>query len=149
MLSLETLVMARQFTKKYVDEHGGGADKIQYDSTAGWNAKPNLVAERGVVYIYSDYRTVTEGGVTKNVPGFKIGDGESLLIDLPFATDAEVESIEEEVTEMQTTVEEIGTVVEQHTADEITHISTEDRTRWDSNVSVTFDPEDSENLVLF
>ena len=89
MISVETLILAKKYTEKYVDEHGGGgSSKVQYNSTAGWNAQPTLVADRGVIYVYSDYKSVTIDGDTVPVPGFKVGDGSSLLKDLPFSADA-------------------------------------------------------------
>lgn len=53
---------------------------VEYDTTARWNAQPDLVSERGVIYVYSDARTV----LGQNAPRVKIGDGSSLLVDLAF-----------------------------------------------------------------
>ena len=90
--SVETLALARKYTEQYVDdyveEHGGIGVYVLYDSTAGWNAQPDLVAAHGVIYVYSDYSSVTIEGDTVPVPGFKVGDGVTLLKDLPFSADA-------------------------------------------------------------
>lgn len=55
--------------------------KIQYDTTANWNAQLELIAQRGTFYVYSDH-SVDEND--NPVPGIKIGDGSSYLIDMPF-----------------------------------------------------------------
>lgn len=55
--------------------------KIQYDTTANWDAQVQLIAERGTFYVYSDH-SVDEND--NPVPGLKIGDGTSYLIDMPF-----------------------------------------------------------------
>lgn len=57
---------------------------IYYATTSGWNSQPSLVAERSAIYIYSDYRNISINNTTKYVPGIKVGDGISNLIDLPF-----------------------------------------------------------------
>lgn len=53
---------------------------VEYDTTARWNAQPDLVSERGIIYVYSDARTV----LNQSAPRVKIGDGSSLLINLAF-----------------------------------------------------------------
>ena len=53
-------------------------------TTARWNAQASLVAEANVLYIYTDYKIKTVNGTTVNIPGLKIGDGTTYLIDLPF-----------------------------------------------------------------
>lgn len=60
---------------------------IYYSNTAGWDGQPSLIAERGAIYVYSDHRTAVIDGNTVTIPGMKIGDGSTYLIDLPF-TDA-------------------------------------------------------------
>lgn len=46
-----------------------------------WNSHPTLVGEKDAVYVYTDYSTDSHGN---EVPGIKIGDGLSYLIDSPF-----------------------------------------------------------------
>ena len=62
------------------------ASKIYYDTTEMWNSQNTLVAQKGCIYIYKDYRQVVhdDGSIT-TIPSMKIGDGTSYLIDLPFA----------------------------------------------------------------
>lgn len=57
---------------------------IYYDTTARWNAQSSLISTRAAIYIYSDHRTIIVNNETKNVPGIKVGDGVSYLIDIPF-----------------------------------------------------------------
>jgi len=52
-------------------------------TTAEWAQLTSLVSEKGVIYVWSDYKT--EGGVT--YPGMKIGDGLAYVVDLPFMTE--------------------------------------------------------------
>ena len=89
MISFETLSLAKRYTEKYVEEHGGGGggkEYVQYGTTANWNAQGSLVAERGILYVYSDHASYTDPstGDTVYVPGIKVGDGTSLLSALPF-----------------------------------------------------------------
>lgn len=73
---------------------------ILYGTTASWNAQPTLVSRRKTIYVYSDYQVI-QG---KNVPGFKVGDGVTLVINLPFTgteggvSDAERDSWNNKVT---------------------------------------------------
>lgn len=54
-------------------------------STEYWDSQALLIAEKNVVYIYTD-RYVDSLG--RNIPGFKVGDGITYLIDLPFNDDS-------------------------------------------------------------
>lgn len=90
MISLETLALAKSYTESYVDEHGGGGgggkEYVKYDNTAGWNAQGSIIAERGILYVYSDYASYIDPVTKKTVyvPGVKIGDGFTTLPALPF-----------------------------------------------------------------
>lgn len=53
---------------------------IEYDTTARWEAQPELVSERGIIYVYSDGRTI----LGQIAPRVKIGDGNTLLKNLIF-----------------------------------------------------------------
>lgn len=54
---------------------------IHSDTTANWDAQPELVGKKEHLYVYLDY--ASDG--TVSYPGFKVGDGDTLLSDLPFA----------------------------------------------------------------
>ena len=57
------------------------------NTTAYWEARPSIVPEMGDVYIYTDGSSITEDGVTTAVPKVKVGDGETVLSELPFIDD--------------------------------------------------------------
>ena len=57
-----------------------GRKEIVSATTEEWNSKPTRVSVKDIVYVYTDYKVVNG----KNVPGLKIGDGTTYLIDLPF-----------------------------------------------------------------
>ena len=64
--------------------------RIQFkrDSTANWNAARGFVPLAGEVIVYNDYKLISKeiDGVVQNVnlPGVKIGDGQTYVQDLPF-----------------------------------------------------------------
>jgi len=101
---------------------GGGDCKVLYNTTEFWNSRPQLVARKGYLYIYSNYKQI-DG---ENVPGMKAGDGTSYLIDMPF----------------------IDKPLDIHIADTISHITSEERTFWNNKVRCFVDPEDEEILVF-
>ena len=53
------------------------------NTTEEWNADPKRRLDAGVIALYSDAYTDAEGNI---IPGIKIGDGSSFLIDQPFIT---------------------------------------------------------------
>lgn len=58
--------------------------RIISDTTAHWNSQVSLVGKRDYIYVYTDYMTVGQ----ETIPGFKVGNGSTYLIDLPFVTDS-------------------------------------------------------------
>lgn len=102
-----------------------------YDTTAAWDMQPDLIPKRGDIYVYSDKATIYDAvGNPTLVPGIKIGDGTSYLIDMPFVGD------------------EIIYALTQHTSNNVRHITAEERTFWNNKVSSYLDAHDSENLIL-
>lgn len=98
----------------------GRQDMIHVGTTAEWNRKPETIAEAGHAYVYLDYSTETdESGATVQIPGVKIGDGTSYLIDMPFSIAG--------TTQKQLT---------DHISNASIHVSSGDRTLWDSKVDV-------------
>lgn len=61
---------------------GGGGTSVVVHTTAEWQQLTSLVSEKGVIYVWSDYKT--EDG--EDIPAIKIGDGLAYVVDLPFAT---------------------------------------------------------------
>lgn len=56
---------------------------VAVKTTEEWQSVTEVVSKKGEVYVYSDYAQDEQGN---NIPGFKIGDGNAYIIDLPFAT---------------------------------------------------------------
>lgn len=63
--------------------YGGGDGYIQYKTKSEWDSEIKTISQQGIIYVYTDYTT----DILNNQPGIKIGDGETLLIDLPFMND--------------------------------------------------------------
>jgi len=96
---------------------------IFYDTIANWNLHPDLVSVRGCIYVYSDYMTDEDDN---NIPGIKIGDGSSYLIDMPF-TDS---------------------LYKEHIEDTVHHITSAEREAWNNKVRCYLDTLDNENLIF-
>lgn len=100
------------------------SSNILIDTTLGWHSRQNvLLTQKGYIYIYSDYQQDLEGN---DVPGFKIGNGTSYLIDLPF----------------------VDTLIQDHMRDTDIHITSEERQKWNNKVTVVIDSNDPTNLVF-
>lgn len=65
-----------------------GITRSFYNTTEGWDSQPSLIAKEKAVYFYWDHKTDKEGNP---IPGVKIGDGVTLLKDLPFTTDIQID----------------------------------------------------------
>lgn len=102
---------------------------IHYNTTATWNSTPTLVAEKGHIYVYSDYDTKEVEGETVNIPALKIGDGTSYLIDMPFIASSDDDEWIDHINNWSI------------------HVSPEDRTDWNNKVSANVNEPD-ENLIL-
>ena len=97
--------------------------RIYYASTATWNSQPELVSERGYVYIYSDYR---KNDQDQDIPCAKVGDGSAYLIDLPFTDD----------------------IYAKHIINTHIHVTDGEREKWDNKVTCFLDPTNDENLIF-
>lgn len=62
------------------DQSSSDINIIDSKTTAEWNSDPTLIAQKNMIYIYTDYDEV-QG---QKIPAIKIGDGTTYLIDLPF-----------------------------------------------------------------
>lgn len=94
----------------------GESAKIYSNTTEVWNEQSTLISEENTFYIYTDYKIENE----INIPGLKIGDGSSYLIDLPF-----VAAGEQDLTQ-----------VFQHINNTNIHISQEEKTKWNNATRV-------------
>ena len=108
-----------------------GLGRVYYDTKENWDAQRDLVTERGVVYIYSDYTYIEdEAGNRTPVAGIRIGDGTSYLIDMPFISDAAMY------------------LITTHIANSAVHVSAADRQFWNNKVSAYMNRVDEECLEL-
>lgn len=98
-------------------------ENVLVDTTENWNADITTVAQKDYVYVYSDKYKDEQGNP---IPAFKVGDGTSYLIDMPFNTD----------------------VFASHIADTGIHITEEERNFWNNKVTAYIDALDLENMVL-
>lgn len=101
----------------------GGDCKVLYATTATWNSQPQLIAERGYIYIYADYRQNGEG---QNIASMKVGDGTSYLIDMPF-TDQ---------------------LLYEHIMDNVRHITQQEREKWNNKVRCFVSEVQDDNLIF-
>lgn len=99
-------------------------EKIFIDTTQNWDEQKDYIPKAGDIIIYSDKTQIIEDGITKNIPGMKIGDGNAYLIDLPFSDD----NIEK-------------TLIE-HINDNIRHITDEERQFWNNKLNVEISNEE-------
>ena len=108
-----------------------GLGNVYYDTTAAWDAQPTLITEEAAIYIYSDHQ-IYEDEAENQIPiaGLKIGDGSSYLVDMPFVTD------------------NMSAALINHLADNVAHVTAEERAFWNHKVSAYMDHEVSELLVL-
>lgn len=102
-----------QFTARFDTWSGSGPKVVEYGTTEYWNSKPDFIGVRGVIYIYSDWAKTDDD---KYIAGFKVGDGVTLLSDLPFTDQMWAD----------------------HINDAVRHISQKDRDRWDNKVSISY-----------
>ena len=110
---------------------------ILVNTTSGWQTQYTYVAPRGMILIYTDRGTVTEtinnAEVTKTVPGIKIGDGSTPIIDLPFVGDDVIAAVRSELNT--------------HINDNIRHITAAERTAWNNKINCE-DIVTNNNLIL-
>ena len=97
---------------------------VEYGSTAEWNSQPTLIAEKGLIYVYSDYSVDSQG---RNVAGIKVGDGKAYLIDMPFVDETMYE----------------------HIQDIEIHITQSERLRWNNKLNVDDDAEVVDESLIF
>lgn len=108
-----------------------GLGRVYYDTKENWDLQVSLIAERSVVYIYSNASYIEdEVGNRTPVADIKIGDGTSYLIDMPFVTQAS------------------SSAIIAHLADMDIHTTAEEKAFWNNKVSTFFTAEDPENLTF-
>lgn len=109
-------------------------NKIVYYSKkkSEWDADRDTIAEKDALYIYSDYKTIQKDGKQLLVPGLKIGDGVSYLIDIPFVNNLN---------------SEFEDLLLDHINNKVIHVSAYDREFWDNKLNLDLELQD-ENLIL-
>lgn len=98
---------------------------VHINTTAYWNERPQLIGEKGHIYVYTDCNYVDE----QPIPGLKVGDGMSYLIDNPF-----VASNQE--------------ILINHINNHAIHISPEERYFWNNKVRCDDTTIDGENITF-
>lgn len=110
---------------------------IMIGTSEEWGQHYNYVAPRGTIIIYSDHGTITETvnntQVTKTVPGIKITDGSTPIIDLPFVGDDVAAAIREDLND--------------HINDNVRHITAAERIKWNNKITCD-DIVLNNNLIL-
>ena len=106
-----------------IDELNEEGAKVKCNTTAGWNSQIDLVAEEGVVYVYTDYLLNEDN---EPIPAFKVGDGLAYLIDIPFNED----------------------INSKHIQNTNIHITNDEREYWNNKVTVYLDVNYLEELVF-
>lgn len=101
------------------------------NSKENWDLNPNFLSEKNVLYIYTDYATIDKDDKEITIPGLKIGDGKSYLIDLPFVNDSS----------------NFNEILIDHINNNVIHISAYDRLFWNNKLNLTL-REQEQNLIL-
>lgn len=118
------------------------AAHVYYRTTAGWNEQPSLIAERGAIYVYSDHSSAIVDGQTKSVPGIKVGDGTSYLLDMPFLDAGSGGG-------GGSTDQEILNILTDHINNSSIHVSSSDRSFWNGKTrAYVGSDQQSETLIL-
>ena len=99
-------------------------DNVHVDTTENWNSQVDLVAKLNNIYIYSDY---IHGDT--DIPGMKVGDGTTYLIDLPFLSGN-------------------NDILTQHMLNTVIHVSQADRDFWNNKVTCYISSDEPDTLVF-
>lgn len=108
-------------------------NKLVYysNSKENWDLNPNFLSEKNVLYIYTNYAIINKDDKKIAIPGLKIGDGKSYLIDLPFVNDSS----------------NFNEILIDHINNNVIHISAADRLFWNNKLNLTL-REQEQNLIL-
>ena len=110
---------------------------IMIGTTSEWQQHYNYIAPNGTILIYSDHGTLTQiindQEVTKIVPGIKIADGSTPVIDTPFVGDDVIIPLKKEL--------------DDHIHDNIRHITADERNFWNHKIDCE-DNVTANNLIL-
>ena len=96
--------------------------KVRYNSTEYWISKGDTVPDEGEIIIFYDAHKING----QYVPDIKVGNGVSYLNNLPFLNGVDMAALAA------------------HINDRSIHVSTEDRSSWNSKMSVSASAENEE-----
>lgn len=97
--------------------------RVLINTTTYWNSQPRLKSVKGTIYVYSDHHDVSG----QDIPGLKIGDGISFLIDMPFIED----------------------FYQAHVDNEVIHVTQENKNFWNNKVRCYVDDENDPGNLVF
>lgn len=101
-------------------------------TTQQWNSDISFISQKNVLYLYMDYKTIEKDGSEVFIPGLKIGDGTTYLVDLPFLND----------------VSDFNQQILDHINNLSIHVSAADRIFWNNKLNLSQLQLDNENLIL-
>lgn len=110
-----------------INDFLNGVAQIQMKTKAEWTSDPSTVSSLNTFYIYTDRYTKTDdhGNVT-NIPGIKVGDGVSYIVDLPF----------------------VDQIFEDHINNSNIHVTLAEKTFWNNKVRIEETEIDEQNLIF-
>lgn len=113
-------------------------NKMTYYSRtkSDWDSDRALISEKDVLYIYSDYKVIQKDGQEIYLPGLKIGDGLSYLIDLPFIN-----------AQNEAEIQRLQNLILDHMNNKIAHIQSGEREFWNNKLNYQLKSQE-ENLVF-
>ena len=97
------------------------------DTTANWQRNLTFIPLAGEIIIYTDYSTREENGQTITIPNFKVGDGTTFAVDLPFVND------------------ELRDQLTAHTMNQSIHVTNAEREFWNNKVRCYIESEEDED----
>ena len=105
-------------------------NKVTYYSKTKneWDSDINIISEKDSFYIYSDYKTIHKDDKDFLLPGLKIGDGKTYLIDLPFMN-ADNSQFEQRLLD--------------HINNNIIHVTLQEKTFWNNKLNYEFNNDET------
>ncbi len=119
--------------KQLNDKINVAQSSILFNTKEGWNAQPTLRTQENIIYVYTNAFKLDSG---EEIAGIKIGDGNAYLKDKAFISDYLANKIAELNTQFQT-----------HLADNVRHITADERTKWNNKLNCDNEVSD-ETLVI-
>lgn len=115
---------------------GDLSDRMIYRSKTKeqWDVQDKYaISEKDVLYVYSDYKVIQKDGEQFFVPGIKIGDGTTYLIDLPFISSHS---------------DDFENMLLDHIRDSSIHVSANEKAFWNNKLNLDYSLVDDETLTF-